>query len=36
MADILYETVVAIWEQLQPEHMPVPTVDKLRSVAEEF
>ncbi|KAK3795995.1 hypothetical protein RRG08_035172 [Elysia crispata] len=36
VAEIVYETVVAIWEELQPIHMPVPSEENLRSVAAGF
>lgn len=36
VAEIVAETVVAIWEELQPIHMPVPSEENLRSVAEDF
>ena len=36
VAEIVHETVVAIWEELQPLHMPVPSEENLRSVAEDF
>ena len=36
VAEIVYETVVAIWEELQPLHMPVPSEENLRYVAEDF
>ncbi|KAK3763023.1 hypothetical protein RRG08_050137 [Elysia crispata] len=36
VAEIVHETVVAIWEELQPLHMLVPSEETLRSVAEDF
>ena len=36
VAEIVHETVVAIWEELQPLLMPVPSEENLRSVAEDL
>ena len=30
------ETVTCIWEELYPEHMPVPTQDIFKNIAEDF
>lgn len=36
VAGIVSETVDILWEELQPQHMPIPTKDKLISIAEDF
>lgn len=36
VAAIVDETVNVLWEELQPEHMPVPTVELFKRVAEDF
>lgn len=33
---IVKETVIAIWEELHLEHMPVPTRDDFKTIAEDF
>lgn len=33
---IISETVVALWEELQPEHMSIPTTDIFQKIAEDF
>lgn len=33
---IISETVIVLWNELQPEHMPVPTRDNLKKIAEDF
>lgn len=36
VAGIVSETVNILWEELQPQHMPIPTREKLLSIAEDF
>lgn len=36
MGKIIAETVLALWDELQPIHMPIPTKDCFKSVAEDF
>lgn len=36
VGQIVKETVVALWEVLQPLHMPVPTVKDFEAIAKEF
>lgn len=33
---IVAETVRALWEELKPEHMPIPTKESFKSIAEDF
>lgn len=33
---IISETVIVLWNELQPEHMPVPTKDTFKKIAEDF
>jgi len=33
---IISETVIVLWNELQSEHMPVPTRDNLKKIAEDF
>ena len=33
---IVAETVRVLWEELEQEHMPVPTEESFKSIAEEF
>lgn len=36
VADIVSETVNAIWDELQPLHMPTPTREHFQSIADDF
>ena len=36
VASIIEETIEAIWCELQPTYMPIPTEPSLRSVADDF
>lgn len=33
---IISETVIVLWNELQSEHMPVPTRDNFKKIAEDF
>lgn len=33
---IISETVITLWDELQREHMPVPTKDTFKKIAEDF
>lgn len=36
VGSIISETVVALWDKMQPEHMPLPTKNTFRAVSEDF
>ena len=36
MGKIVAETVIALWEELHEEHMPVPTKESFKLIAEDF
>ena len=36
VSKIVAEVVTALWDALQPHHMPIPTKDRFQCIAEEF
>lgn len=36
VGNIIAETIVVIWQELQPQHMPVPTKETFEKIAEDF